>query len=251
MTINNVSKPGNLHKYRIRGKVVLTRNEKLFSHLDKVTETIVGHLKRGGLRDVSTLNGNWILFSGRKMNLLTFVNLRRRDFKNLVDKGAIKVSLEGSAIVAEYYASTLKGWTIEMSVYSAILIPTFLFSPIIGEHFQYLTRIMPYLLLFMALNLGLERFIKIQWALRRELKHTVNTAENVIASLVGMHDISSVEPKHREQGPGDLLKSAYFYLENGFTEKSRAYLALLLEKYPWTHQANSARELLETQDKVS
>lgn len=222
VTLNNMNEPSNLHKYRIRGKVVLTRNEKLFSHLDKITETIVGHFKRAGLRDVSILNGDWILFSGRKMDFLTFLNFRRRDFKNLVDRGVVKVSLEGSAIVAEYYASTLKGWTIEMGVYSAIIVPTLLFSPVLAEQFPQIIKAIPYLLLFLALNLGLERFIKIHWALRRELKHTVNAAENVIASLVGMHDTSGVEPKHREQGPGDLLRSAYFYSENGYQEKSNA-----------------------------
>jgi hypothetical protein len=237
------NEPGDIHKFRIRGKVVLSSNEKLLPHLDKIVEVIAGHLKRAGLRDVTLLNPNWILFRGRKIN---FLNLRKRDFKNLVDHGAVKVYLDGSTIVTEYYASTLKGWTIEMGVYSAVIVPTFLFSPILSDEFPQIIRALPYLLLFLAISLGVERVIKIHWNLRRELRRTVQTAENAILAIVGMHDTSSVEPEHRTYGPADLLRSAYFYRENGFLEKSQAYLSLLVEKYPWTHQADSAVKLLGT-----
>ncbi|UCG39617.1 MAG: hypothetical protein JSV00_05195, partial [bacterium] len=227
---------------RIRGRAVLTTKQSLFNHVDRIIEAVMGHLKRKGLQNVRLVNSDWITFTGGKWTLGRVFNQRHREFRDVVDQGAIRVYLEGSEVVAAYHARTLKGLLIDLAFIGALVIP-----PVLIYELTPGMGLLPLLLVFFGLySLG-QRTVKIHWFMKRELPRAIHTVENVIDAVVSVQDTSGVEAQHRDLSPANLLRCAYFYRTNGFPDKARAYLAYLVEKYPWTEDADAALEELHKQ----
>ena len=51
----------------------------------------------------------------------------------------------------------------------------------------------------------------------------------------------------RELNPANLMRSGYYFRESSCPEKANAYLAYLVEKYPWSDEADMALEELRKQ----
>jgi hypothetical protein len=224
---------------RIRGKAVLTENPNLFLHLDRIVTFLEGHLKKKGLRDVRIMRSDWVVFSGRKWNILRVLNHRNRDLADFVDLGGIRITMQGPRVVGEYYLKTARGWFLDVVVIVAIFVAVFL-----ALDFELTQVDLAWLVALLGLFKLAERFIRAHWIMKRELPGVLKKAEHVIEATVIMRDTSAVEPGHRDLKPLDLLRSARFFEDQGDPDKGRAYLAYLVEKHPHSEEAEMASEEL-------
>jgi hypothetical protein len=228
-----------IQESRIRGRVVLTSERHLFPHFDTIVESVRALLKRNGLQNVRPLDSGWTSFTGKKWTLKRLLSQRNRDLKDVVDQGAIKVYQEGSEIVASYYARTLKGMMKDLSAMAVLIIPI-----VVIYEFGPELAVIPSILAISGLYSLSERTIRIHWFMKRQMPRVIHTVKNLTDEALSKHDTSVVEIEHRELSPANLIRSAYYFRENSGPEKANAYLAYLVEKYPWSDEADMALEEL-------
>jgi hypothetical protein len=222
--------PRNLPLYPIKGKIKPERKQRLYSYVEIVIQAMESHFKRIGMRDVHQIGPDLVAFRGNSVT--TFLN---SDFglEENIDKGRVRVCAEGSDIAAFYYIKFLNRFAIRWFV------PVGLISLLVFFQTDLRLHVLPFLAVALVIPLVATIFI-IRWGIRKELIRAFQTAENMIEYRSGICDTSSVEPQHLELNPGDMLASAYYYRQMGLREKARAYFALLLQKYPWSDEANAA-----------
>lgn len=231
-----------IQESRIRGRVVLTSERHLYPHFDKIVESVRALLKRNGLQNVRPLDSGWTSFTGKKWTLKRLLSQRNRDLKDVVDQGAVKVYQEGSEIVVSYYARTLKGMMKDLSAMAVLIVPLVVIYELGPE-----LAVIPSILIFSGLYSLSERTIRIHWFMKRKMPHVIHAVKNLTDEVLSKHDTSAVETDHRKLGPANLMRSAYYFRENSGPEKANAYLAYLVEKYPWSDEADTALEELRKQ----
>jgi hypothetical protein len=69
------------------------------------------------------------------------------------------------------------------------------------------------------------------------LNRAFQTAEVMVKAKAGSYDTSAVDPEHIDLSASNLIKTAYYFQNQGQQDKARHYFALLIYEHPWTEEA--------------
>jgi hypothetical protein len=78
------------------------------------------------------------------------------------------------------------------------------------------------------------------------LNRAFQTAEVMVKAKAGSYDTSAVDPEHIDLSASNLIKTAYYFQNQGQQDKARHYFALLIYEHPWTEEAMAVLKELKS-----